>query len=145
MLSKGVVTLKPRAGKCYNACNIHCDVFFKEIKPYRTRLFYMVSTKFSEIRITDQLKSKVPSPVQIFIFRAMGGGGTPDQLKSQVPSRVQIFNFLGEGGTLDQLKSKVPQSRKIFICACGWGRQVLQTNSNPRCQVLTKFSLLLAR
>ena len=83
MLSKGVVTLKSRTGKCYKACNIHCDVFLKEIKPYRTRLFYVVSTKLSEIRITDQLKSQVPSPVQIFIFK----GG--EVLQTNIPEILQ--------------------------------------------------------
>ena len=87
MLSKGVVTLKSRTGKCYKACNIHCDVFLKEIKPYRTRLFYVVSVQVFRNQnkglLPDQLKSQVPSPVQIFIFK----GG--EVLQTNIPEILQ--------------------------------------------------------
>ena len=92
-----------------------------------------------------------------------GGGFTPDQLKCKFPQSGQVFNW-GGGGTPDQLKSKVPpQSGQVFISG-GGGRVVVegysrstqiqipsiwpsfhfqgvfQTNSNPKFQVLTKFS-----
>ena len=42
-----------------------------------------------------------------------------------------------QNGTPDQLKSKAPSPNHILI---GRGGGVLQTNSNPKCQVLTRFS-----
>ena len=58
-----------------------------------------------------------------------GGPGTPDQLKSKVPRSVKIFIFRGEeGSTPNQFESKVPSPFQIFILG-GWGGGVvLQTN-----------------
>ena len=61
----------------------------------------------------DQVKLKVPSYAQIFIW---AGGSTPDQVKLKVPSYAQIFIWAG-GSTPDQLKLKVPRSAQTFI----WG------------------------
>ena len=101
----------------------------------------------------DQLKLKVPSPGQVFIW-----SGTPDQLKSKVPQSGQIFifggghsrptqiqsppilsnfHFQGVGGTPHELKSKSQVLAKFSFSKRG----VFQTNSNPKYQVQTKFSL----
>ena len=60
----------------------------------------------------DQLKTKVPSPDQIFI---LGGGSTPDQLKSKVPSPGQIFT--GGGVTPDHI-SEILLNQKNLNVVC---------------------------
>ena len=62
--------------------------------------------------------------------------GSPGQLKPKVPRSVQIY--IG-GGDPGQIKLKVPRSVQI----CIWG--VIQANSNPMCQDLSKSAFLRGR
>ena len=86
-----------------------------------------------------QIQSHSIWPNFHFLCVCVGWGGDSSPTQIQSHSIWPNFHFLcvcvGRGGTPDQLKSKVPQSGQIFI----YRGEVLQTNSNPKCQVLTKF------
>ena len=62
-------------------------------------------------------------------------GGTPSQIQRPSPSKFSR----GRKGrrTPDQVKSRVPRSVEILIGA--GGGVILQTESNPKCQDLSKF------
>ena len=83
---------------------------------------------------------KVPRSVQT-AFSGEGGRGQgcgPHQLKLKVLRSIQINTFFvggGRGCGPDQLKSKVPRSIQINM---GGGLVVVQTNSNPNCQNVSK-------
>ena len=67
-----------------------------------------------------------------------GGYSRPTQIQS--PSTWPKLHFRGGGYSRP---TEVPQSGQIFIFG-GWGGGwVLKTNSNPKCQALTKLSFSL--
>ena len=72
---------------------------------------------------------------------SIGGGGTPDQLKSKVPPQSgQVFIFGGGGRVVVEGYSRSTQIQIPSIWPSFHFQGVFQTNSNPKFQVLTKFS-----
>ena len=66
------------------------------------------------------------------------GNSGPSQIPS--PDQILIFRWGGGLGTLDQVKFPSPKSWPNFHFY--WGEGVLWTKSNPKSQVLAKFSFL---